>query len=100
MFYEVKTFNLPDIKIDDDVLSFRVEVVKKDNKYFGQLLRKEFYRLEPTYAPEDVIADEEIYVFDYHTISEFEQKTFDSVNDCLMYAYDYLKNFFNQGSND
>lgn len=27
MFYEVKTVNLSDIKIDDDVLSFWVEVV-------------------------------------------------------------------------
>lgn len=47
LFYEIKTFTLPAIEIDDGVLVFRVEITQKDNQYFGQLLRREIYRLEP-----------------------------------------------------
>ncbi|HFC8543727.1 MULTISPECIES: hypothetical protein [Neisseria] len=98
MFYEIKTFTLPVIEIDDDVLVFRVEITQKDNQYFGQLLRREIYRLKPTYAPEEVVADEEIYVLDYHTIPPFEQQVFNSIDDCLNYAHSYLQDFFNQKS--
>lgn len=71
-----------------------MEVTKKDNLYYGQLLRKETYRLEPTFAPQDVFADEQVYVFDFHTISHFENQSFDSIDDCLNYAYHHLMSFF------
>lgn len=96
MFYEVKTFTLPSIEIDDDVLVFRVEVTQKGTQYFGQLLRREMYRLKPANAPQEVVADEEIYVTDCHTIPPFEQQVFDSIDDCLNDARNYLQDFFNQ----
>lgn len=95
-FNEVKTFVLPPIEIDDDILYFRVEVIQNNDKYYGQLLRRETYRLEPTFAPDDVFADEQVYVLDYHTIPPFNEQIFTCVDDCLNYAFNYLQEFFNQ----
>lgn len=96
MFYEVKTFTLPSIEIDDDVLVFRVEVTRKNNQYFGQLLRREMYRFQPSCVAREVITDEEIYVADYHTIPPFDRQAFDSIDDCLNYAHNYLQDLFVQ----
>lgn len=94
-YYEIKSYVLQPIELEDDELNFKVEILKhhNSNSVQGQLWRLETYRVQPSFVS-DMQADESIYVQDSHTIPDLQNQVFNNEEICLQFIISELEKLF------
>ena len=89
----VKTVVFDVIAADDGGLIYRLEVFKSDKGFKGQLLRRETYSLQCSFA--EYKPDESIYVLDSHSHSiDLDGKLFDHPQSCVDFVANALEEKF------
>ena len=94
-YYEIKSYVLQPIELEDDELNFKVEILThhNSNSVQGQLWRLETYRVQPSFVS-DMQADESIYVQDSHTIPDLQNQVFNNEEICLQFIISELEKLF------
>lgn len=81
------------IDTDDDGLIYRLEVLKSNNGFKGQLFRLDTFSLQSTFTENK--PDESIYVLDTHSHSvDLDDKFFDDPQSCIDYVASALEENF------
>lgn len=87
----VVVFNV--IDTDDDGLVYRLEVLKSDHGFKGQLFRLDTFSLQCSFV--DSKPDESFYVLDTHSHSvDLDNKVFDDPQSCIDFVANALKENF------
>lgn len=77
----------------DEDFTFKLEIFRKpDGKFSGQLYRQEMYNFQCTFI--DFQPSEMIYVFDFISLPELDEKEFASAEACLQYTVKRLEEEF------
>ncbi|KPN72232.1 hypothetical protein AKG09_03500 [Neisseria sp. 83E34] len=91
----VKTIYVPLSEVHDCATDFKIEILKHpDGTFSARLFRQEYYALKPSFEAEEMIADEIVYVPDSHSIRDWPEKRYASVEQCIQHSLEALENFF------
>lgn len=89
----VRTVVFDVIDTDDDGLVYRLEVLKSDNGFRGQLFRLDTFSLQCAFV--DSKPDESFYVLDTHShCVDLEEKLFKDAQSCIDFVANALQENF------
>ena len=90
----VKTVVFDVIDIDDGLI-YKLEVLKSNNGFKGQLFRLDTFSLQSTFTENK--PDESIYILDNHShLVDLDDKFFDNPQSCIDYVANALEENFYQ----
>lgn len=89
----IQTIYFDPIEIPDNELVFKLDILKNNQEHItGQLYRQERYRFKVAF--DDIHADKAIYVLDFHTLPDLEEKVFSHQQQCIDYVFNELQKRF------
>lgn len=90
----IKTLILQPIELPDDTVEFKLDILyDKVRGFVCQLYRLEYYQLQPS-NDETIVASEQVYVTDNHSVPAMNEQYFDSLDACLDNALAQIQNKF------